>query len=267
MKEVVSNDVSRNNSNERLSQTSSAYNGQQRRPTYSNRSSPNVSQTSKNFENENPQRIENQRFSNAGRSKNRNAGDRGNNNFQPRVNRGSVSMDDGEDDFKAFMRQKREAAKVNVEEEEEEENLDSDKYDDDDEAVERKRSLSFDTRGEDDIEDEGEDSALSRSLQEAMMTMLFDHEDIEDVIRGGGTELFDEDMDEIEHLFSRAFVEAAKSPNKTFYEVGELPSFRRAQIPQARTMRQLQAFMQPDVRSVPSDTPGYELAERAWGVS
>jgi len=98
-------------------------------------------------------------------------------------------------------------------------------------------------------------------------SLLFDHSYFEEMFAGGVKTLDYEEMDDVDKLMAYSFQESFKSSTHEATTVVEAPSLKKKVLPRARTMKELYAFMQPDIQSVPEGTPGHSIAVQSWPVS
>lgn len=108
-----------------------------------------------------------------------------------------------------------------------------------------------------------DDGGLDGSVQ----SLLFDHDYFEEMFAGGVKALNYDEMDDVDKLLAYSFQESFKSSTNESTTVLEAPSLKKTVLPRARTMKELYAFMQPDIQSVPEGTPGHSIATQSWPVS
>lgn len=107
------------------------------------------------------------------------------------------------------------------------------------------------------------DDGLDGSVQ----SLLFDHDYFQEMFAGGEKALNYDEMDDVDKLLAYSFQESFKSSTHETTTVVEAPTLKKKVLPRARTMKELYAFMQPDIQSVPEGTPGHLIATQSWPVS
>jgi hypothetical protein len=105
------------------------------------------------------------------------------------------------------------------------------------------------------------------TLDAVDIQMLNSHEFLQDMVNKGIEGIDTEEFDAVDEFIADAVTECFKSPDHSFVKVMETPQLRRAQVPQPRSLAQLQAFCRPPVlQNSPADSAGAQLAEQAWAV-
>lgn len=104
-------------------------------------------------------------------------------------------------------------------------------------------------------------------LDGSVESLLFDNSYFEELFAEGKKSLNYDEMDDVDKLMAYSFQESFKSSTHEATTVVEAPSLKKKVLPRARTMKELYAFMQPDIQSVPEGTPGHSIAVQSWPVS
>lgn len=122
------------------------------------------------------------------------------------------------------------------------------------------------TSGENDKRSRG-GGEFDDGLDGSAQSLLFDHDYFEEMFAEGVKTLDYDEMDDVDKLIAYSFQESFKSSTHESTTVLEAPSLKKKVLPRARTMKELYAFMQPDIQSVPEGTPGHSIAVQSWPVS
>jgi len=107
------------------------------------------------------------------------------------------------------------------------------------------------------------DDVLDGSAQ----SLLFDLDYFDKMFSEGRKAFNYGKMDDVDKLVAYTFQESFKSRTDDSTIVLEAPSLKKTVLPRARTMKELYAFMQPDIQSVPEGSPGHLIAVQCWPVS
>lgn len=109
-------------------------------------------------------------------------------------------------------------------------------------------------------------SAKVDDIPPGIKAILLDTEYFEEYVKTGSAKINMRDMDPIDRLLATSFIESFKTKSNKYTTLLENSSFARTVLPKSRSMEYINNSLQPNIKSVPSSTVGYELASEAWGV-
>jgi hypothetical protein len=114
-------------------------------------------------------------------------------------------------------------------------------------------------------EENDEDKKASwDKIPDAIQPLLFDHEFFAKKA-SEANRIIDSKMDPLDSFLAEAFMGSFKTSDNTYQTFIESDKGKGLQLPQPRSMSQLQHAMLPRILA-PTDTTAYSLAEAAWKV-